>query len=179
MPLIDVAAQDALRILGRFCDIDDFDRRRDAGDRGFGGGMVGACRNVAADVDGDFRLRHGPGPAGERYVCSGMNERPAREESHQRSGNFEAFEHLGRREPDLPAQRSIAAIETLAPHLELCPHPAHDARILPEIHDRRSVAARLRGRANINDSPLRSPRPQSSRHPSSPTPTPRPHPRCC
>ena len=96
--------------------------------------MVGACGDVAADVDGDFRLRHRPGPAGERYVCAGMNERLAREESHQRSGDFQALEHLGRSEPHLPAQRSIAAIETLAPHLELCPHAARDARILPEIH---------------------------------------------
>jgi len=117
--LIDVAAEDALRIRGRLCDIDDLDRRRDAGDRGFGGGMISAGRDVASYMDGDLRLGHGLGPARERYVCSGMNERLASQESEQRPANVEPLEHLRRSEADLPAQRCVAAVEALAPHLEL------------------------------------------------------------
>src|SRR5262249_44083797 len=113
--LIDVAAEDALRIRGRLCDIDDLDRRRDAGNRGFGGGMISARRKVAADMNGDLRLGHGLGPAGERYVCSGMNECLASQESDQRSANVEPLEHLRRSEADLPAQRCVAAVEALAP----------------------------------------------------------------
>src|SRR5262249_18466448 len=123
--LIDIAAEDALRILGRFRDIDDLDRRRDAGDCGFGGGMIGARRKVAADMDRDLRLGHGLGPAGERYVCSGMNERLASEATDQRPGDVEPFEHLRCSEADLPAQWSVAAVETLAPHPELRAHAAH------------------------------------------------------
>src|SRR5262245_21541315 len=71
--LIDVAAENTLGILGRRGEIDDLDRRRDAGDRGLGGLMVGAGGNVAADVHGDFGLGHGLDPAGKRYASSRLN----------------------------------------------------------------------------------------------------------
>src|SRR5215510_2462491 len=140
--LIDVAAENALRILRRRGEIDDLDRRRDAGDRGPGGLMVGAGGNVAADVHGDFRLGHGLDPAGKRYASSRLNARIARQKSHQRSGDVEALEHRRRGEAHLPAQRRVAGVKTLAPQLELRPHAAYDARILPEIHDQPSVALR-------------------------------------
>src|SRR5262249_12863123 len=73
MALIDVAAENALGILGRRGEIDDLDRRRDAGDRGLGGLMVGAGGDVAGDVDGDFGLGPGLDPGGERYVSSRLN----------------------------------------------------------------------------------------------------------
>jgi hypothetical protein len=133
--LIDVAAENALGILGRRGEIDDFDRRRDARDRGLGGRMVGAGGNVAADVDGDFRLGHRLGPARKRHASSRLNAGIARQESQQRSGNVEALEHRRRGEAHLPAQWRVAGGETLAPQLELRPHAAYDSCILPEIHD--------------------------------------------
>src|SRR5262249_40992543 len=133
--LIDVAAENALGILGRRGEVDDLDRRRDAGDRGLGGLIVGAGGNVAADVHGDFRLGPGLDPAGKRYASSRLNARIARQKSQQRSGDVEALEHRRRGEAHLPAQRRVAGVKTLAPQLELRPHAAHDARILPEIHD--------------------------------------------
>ena len=66
MTLVDVAAQNALGVFGRRGEIDDLDRRRDAGDRGPRGLAVRTGGNVAADMDGDFRLEHGLRPAGER-----------------------------------------------------------------------------------------------------------------
>jgi len=76
--LIDVAAENALGILGRRGEIDDLDRRRDARDRGLGSLMVGAGGDVAADVDGDFGLGHGLAPAGKRYASSRLNAGIAR-----------------------------------------------------------------------------------------------------
>ena len=78
MALIDVAAENALGILGRRGEIDDLDRRRDAGDRGLGSLMVGAGGDVASHVDGDFRLGHGLDPAGKRYASSRLNAGIAR-----------------------------------------------------------------------------------------------------
>src|SRR6476659_10469241 len=97
--------------------------------------MVGAGGDVAAEVDGDFRLGHGLGPAGKRHASSRSNAGIARQKSHQRSGNVEALEHRRRGEADLPAQWRVAGGKTLAPQLELRPHAAYDSRILPEIHD--------------------------------------------
>src|SRR5262249_46373914 len=87
--------------------------------------------NVAADVHGDFRLGHGLDPAGKRYASSRLNAGVA----GQKSGDVEALEHRRRGEAHLPAQRRVAGVKTLAPQLELRPHAAHDACILPEIHD--------------------------------------------
>src|SRR5499427_5849913 len=133
--LIDVAAENAFGILGRRGEIDDLDRRRDAGDRGLGGRMVGAGGDVAADMHGDFGLGHGLYPAGKRYAPSRLNAGTARQESHQRPGDVEALEHRRRGEADLPAQRRVAGVETLAPQRELRPHAARNAHVLPEVHD--------------------------------------------
>src|SRR5215813_12534648 len=137
--LIDVGAENALGILGRRGEIDDLDCRRDAGDRGLGGRLVGAGGDVAADVHGDFGLGHGLDPAGKRYAPSRLNAGSARQKSHQRPGDVEALEHRRRGEADLPAQRRVAGVETLAPQRELRPHAAYDARVLPEVHDPVSI----------------------------------------
>src|SRR6516165_4320589 len=143
--LVDVAAENALGVFRRRGEIDDLDRRRDARDRGLGGLMVGAGGNVAPHVNGDFRLGHGLDPAGKRYASSRLNAGIARQKSHQRSGDVEAFEHRRRGEAHLPAQWRVAGSKTLAPQRELRPHAAYDSRILPEIHDTRLV---------LNDIPL-------------------------
>src|SRR5262245_37869900 len=137
--LIDVAAENALGILRWRGEIDDLDRRRDAGDRGLGGRMVGAGGNVAADVHGDFRLGDGLYPARKRYARSRLNAGSARQESHQRPGDVEVLEHRRRGEADLPAQRRVAGVETLAPQRELRPHAARNARVVPQIHDPISI----------------------------------------
>src|SRR5215468_10328284 len=143
MALIDVAAENALGILGRRGEIDDLDCRRDTRDRGLGGLMVGAGGNVAADVDGDFRLGHGFRPAGKRHASSRFNAGIARQKSHQRSGDVEALEHRRGGEAYLPAQWRVAGSKTLAPQLELRPHAAYDSRILPEIHDPSPLAGTI------------------------------------
>src|SRR5215471_19083831 len=104
------------------------------------GSSGGAGGDVAADVDGDFGLGHGLYPAGKRYAPSRLNAGTARQESHQRPGDVEALEHRRRGEADLPAQRRVAGVETLAPQRELRPHAAYDSRILPDIHGELSVA---------------------------------------
>src|SRR5262249_9363897 len=51
----------------------------------------------------------------------------------------EAAEHRRRGEADLPAQRRVAGVETLAPQRELRPHAARNAHVLPEVHDPVSI----------------------------------------
>ena len=109
--LIDVAGEDLFRVLRRSVEVDELDRRRDAGNRRGGGFAVGAGGNIAADMDRDLRLRHRLRPAGERDPAAGSNARVARQEADQRAADLQPLEHRRRAEADLPAERRIAGVE--------------------------------------------------------------------
>src|SRR5262245_5050932 len=131
MALVHVVAQHALDVLRRLVHIDQLNRRRDARDRGSGRVTVGAGRHVAADVCGDFGLRHRVRPAGERHAPAGLDSRVLRQEADQWAADPEACEHRRRAEPDLPAERPVAGIDTLASQGKLRGHAAYDARVVP------------------------------------------------
>src|SRR5262245_2935408 len=101
--------------------------------------MVGARRDVAADMHRDLRLGHRLRPTGERNPTAWRDARAVRKKADERAADLEALEDRGGAEADLPAERLVASVETLAPQRKLRGHAAHDARIVAEVHVSLSV----------------------------------------
>src|SRR6516164_4878228 len=105
---------------------------------GSSGGAVRSTISIAGEMPAiaAFAVSWSAPAETSRPMCTAIS---GRQKSHQRSGDVEALEHRRRGEADLPAQRRVAGVETLAPQRELRPHAARHARVLPEIHDPISI----------------------------------------
>jgi hypothetical protein len=106
-PVVHVAGQDRLGILGRRVEVDEFDRGADGGDLA-----------VGADVDRELRLEQRRRPSLEGDRRAGCDEAAVGQEADERRADAEPLHRGGRAEADLPAERPLTRLEPAPTQLE-------------------------------------------------------------